>query len=222
MASAPASCGARDRRRRHGAVRPRRVVRPSLGLSPRPASRLPTPAGRGSAATRWYRAPAQAGPCAARRYQPAVGPGPCPCRRCPVPAAAPPAPGRLPGRHSRSPRGRRMICRGGLGHLGNRRESSAAARPTSSPPAFQRSTRCQPCSTSPACSAGNKRAPAKISGNRSRSNSSAVTTPKLPPPPRTAQNRSGSFFASTRICSPPAVTSSIAVTRLQARPCLRT
>ena len=47
--------------------------------------------------------------------------------------------------------------------------------------------------------------------------SSAVTTP-MPPPPRTAQNRSASWSASARTRSPPGVTSSAAVTLLAASP----
>ena len=56
---------------------------------------------------------------------------------------------------------------------------------------------------------------------RTTSNSIAVTTPKLPPPPRSAQNRSGSCSASTRTSSPSAVTSSSAVTALVCSPYLR-
>src|SRR5690349_11538863 len=46
----------------------------------------------------------------------------------------------------------------------------------------------------------------------------ATTIAKSPPPPRSAQNRSGSLSASTVRASPSAVTSSIARTRLQANP----
>ena len=52
-------------------------------------------------------------------------------------------------------------------------------------------------------------------------NSSAVTTPKLPPPPRSAQSRSGFSSADARTSSPSAVTSSAASRLSQARPCLR-
>ena len=51
-----------------------------------------------------------------------------------------------------------------------------------------------------------------------RRNSSAVTTPKLPPPPRTAQNSSGSWSASVRTWRPSAVTSSIATMLFVAMP----
>ena len=43
----------------------------------------------------------------------------------------------------------------------------------------------------------------------------------IPPPPRSAQNRSGSFAQSVRTMSPEAVTTSIAVTWLAPMPCLR-
>src|SRR3954469_2484699 len=49
----------------------------------------------------------------------------------------------------------------------------------------------------------------------------AVTAAKLPPPPRSAQNRSGSFSASTRWDWPSAVTILIATTVLAAMPRLR-
>ena len=58
----------------------------------------------------------------------------------------------------------------------------------------------------------------ELAAGRTRS---AVTTPKLPPPPAHRPEQLGSLSASTRRCSPSAVTSSIAVTRLQASPCLR-
>jgi hypothetical protein len=45
--------------------------------------------------------------------------------------------------------------------------------------------------------------------------------PKLPPPPRSAQNRSGCSSAEARTCSPSALTSSTASRLSQARPCLR-
>ena len=222
MASAPASCGARDkapppwRSSTEASCEPE--PGPTASTSVVDCRRRQFPGQQPLAGIGHRRA---AGPCAARRCQPAAGPRSCPCRRCPVRAGAPPAPRRLRGRHNRSPRARRMICRG---RARAPRESGGKfiSRPTdvisSGTPAVHS---CQPCRTSLACSAGNNRAPAKISGNGNRSNSRAVTTPKLPPPPRSAQNRSGSFSASTRSCSPPAVTTSIAVTRLQARPCLR-
>ena len=46
----------------------------------------------------------------------------------------------------------------------------------------------------------------------------AVTAPKLPPPPRTAQKRSGSDSASTRRMLPSAVTISTETTFEAARP----
>ncbi len=55
------------------------------------------------------------------------------------------------------------------------------------------------------------------SANRNR-----VATPKFPPPPRIAQNRSGSCSASTRWSSPSAVTISAASRLSIVRPCLRT
>ena len=52
-------------------------------------------------------------------------------------------------------------------------------------------------------------------------NSNAVTTPKLPPPPRSAQNKSVCSDGVARVTSPSAVTTSIAVTWFAARPCWR-
>lgn len=52
-------------------------------------------------------------------------------------------------------------------------------------------------------------------------NRNRVTTPKLPPPPRMAQNRSGWLSASTRSDSPSAVTTSAASRLSMVRPCLR-
>jgi hypothetical protein len=54
-----------------------------------------------------------------------------------------------------------------------------------------------------------------------RPNSNAVAIPKLPPPPRRPQNSSGSLSASTRSCSPPAVTRSTATRLSTVSPCLR-
>ena len=64
-------------------------------------------------------------------------------------------------------------------------------------------------------------APAYSSRTGTTANSSAVTTPKFPPPPRSAQNSSGSCAASVRTRWPSAVTISIAVTALVCSPCLR-
>src|SRR5215218_2428330 len=52
-------------------------------------------------------------------------------------------------------------------------------------------------------------------------NSNVVTTPKLPPPPRTAQKRSGFSVALARRTWPSAVTISTPTTLSHARPCLR-
>ena len=49
----------------------------------------------------------------------------------------------------------------------------------------------------------------------------AVTMPKSPPPPRSAQNSSGSLRSVTRMCSPSGSTSSTARTWLAARPYFR-
>ena len=49
-----------------------------------------------------------------------------------------------------------------------------------------------------------------------------VTTPKLPPPPRTAQNRSACCVSSAITMSPDAVTTSAAMTESMVSPCLRT
>jgi hypothetical protein len=52
-------------------------------------------------------------------------------------------------------------------------------------------------------------------------NSNEVTTPKLPPPPRSAQNSSGSSLAETR-CSAPSAVTIVAPIRLSiVSPCLR-
>ena len=75
----------------------------------------------------------------------------------------------------------------------------------------------QACRTSAARWIGKNRSPAYSSRTGYSRISSAVTTP-TPPPPRTAQNRSGSWPASARTRSPPGVTSSAAVTLLAASP----
>src|SRR5215218_10345093 len=64
--------------------------------------------------------------------------------------------------------------------------------------------------------------PASTSGPTGcRVSSSAVTTPKLPPPPRSAHSSSGFSVADARTRRPSAVTSSAASRLSQARPCLR-
>src|SRR4030067_239992 len=63
--------------------------------------------------------------------------------------------------------------------------------------------------TSAACAIGYPMRPDRISGpTRWSRNSNDVTTPRLPPPPRTPQNRSGSFLALAVTSSPLAVTTS--------------
>ena len=76
----------------------------------------------------------------------------------------------------------------------------------------------QACSTSAARWMGKNRSPAYSSRTGYSRISSAVTTPTLPPPPRTAQNRSLLWPASARTRSPPGVTSSAAVMLLAASP----
>ncbi len=79
----------------------------------------------------------------------------------------------------------------------------------------------QSFSTSSLRSQGQASIPACASASGTISNSIAVTTPKLPPPPRSAQNRSGSLSASTRTRFPSALTISTAVIALVWMPCLR-
>ena len=76
----------------------------------------------------------------------------------------------------------------------------------------------QVCSTSALRWRGKNSTPAYNSRTGYSRISSAVTTPTLPPPPRIAQNRSGSWLASARTRSPYGVTSSAAVTLLAASP----
>ena len=64
--------------------------------------------------------------------------------------------------------------------------------------------------------------PPVIEGSGSRANLKRVTTPKLPPPPRIAQNRSGCSSASARTSRPSAVMTSAARRRSIVRPYLRT
>ena len=80
---------------------------------------------------------------------------------------------------------------------------------------------CQVRSTSAWRSYGHRNMPAYTSAYGYRRNSIAVTTPKFPPPPRSAQNRSAWSSAVARTSAPSGVTSSIAVTLFAARPCLR-
>ena len=79
----------------------------------------------------------------------------------------------------------------------------------------------QACSTSRARSHGNSIMPAYTLRIGISSNSIATTAPKLPPPPRSAQKRSG--FSWREACSsrPSAVTTSAESRRLAARPYLR-
>lgn len=77
------------------------------------------------------------------------------------------------------------------------------------------------CRTSTPRSIGNLGPPAYTSVIGNSRSSIAVTTPKLLPPPRSAQNRSGSLSRSARTIRPSAVTTSIASTLLAARPYLR-
>ena len=70
--------------------------------------------------------------------------------------------------------------------------------------------------------AGRTRTPPRIIPTRSRRNSNPVTTPKLPPPPRNAQNSSVCDSALARTTSRSAVTSSAATMWSIVRPYLRT
>ena len=76
-------------------------------------------------------------------------------------------------------------------------------------------------STSAERSTSKNMAPAYSSSTGWTTNSIAVTTPKLPPPPRSAQNRFGWCWASARTRLPSAVTTSSAVTASACRPNLR-
>ena len=73
-------------------------------------------------------------------------------------------------------------------------------------------------STSVARSIGHSIMPAYTDVISNSENSIAVTTPKLPPPPRSAQNRSGWLSASARTSVPSAVTISMATTLFAAMP----
>ena len=76
--------------------------------------------------------------------------------------------------------------------------------------------------TSRARSAPNRATPAKTSGPSGWSwSSSAVTTPKLPPPPRSAQSSSVFSRSETRMIRPSQVTSSAPTRLSHARPSLR-
>ena len=70
--------------------------------------------------------------------------------------------------------------------------------------------------------AGSMNIPPKHSPSGAALNWKRVTTPKLPPPPRIAQKRSGSVRASTRRIFPSAVTISAAINESMVRPCFRT
>ena len=74
------------------------------------------------------------------------------------------------------------------------------------------------CSNAGACSTGHTICPPKISATGKSASSIAVTIPNEPPPPRIAQNSSGSVSASTVTSSPRAFTSSTARTEFAAWP----
>jgi hypothetical protein len=112
---------------------------------------------------------------------------------------------------------RPRIISGSSGSGGSRSTRSEVV--TSSGAAAAQSRQRRSTGSSSVASQASSPAYAVAIGNSA--NSSAVTTPKLPPPPRSAQNRSGSWPASARTRLPSAVTSSIAVTLLVCRPCLR-
>jgi hypothetical protein len=95
------------------------------------------------------------------------------------------------------------------------RRSSAAVLSSSGAVAAQ--SRYQ-ASFSAASSAGKYTAPANTSAIGWRRNSSAVTTPKLPPPPRSAQKRSGLRSALAVTVRPSAVTTSARTTLSAAKP----
>ena len=69
--------------------------------------------------------------------------------------------------------------------------------------------------------AGSTSIPPTLPGRSASRYWNRVTTPKLPPPPRSAQNRSGLVSASARRSSPSAVTMSAASRLSIVRPCLR-
>ena len=75
--------------------------------------------------------------------------------------------------------------------------------------------------TSSACRMSHSSIPAYAVSIGYMRNSSAVTTPRLPPPPRTAQKISGLVSASARTRVPSPITTSTAVRLLVARPSLR-
>ena len=69
---------------------------------------------------------------------------------------------------------------------------------------------------------GSSSMPPTIEGSSCSRNLNRVATPKLPPPPRMAQNRSGWCSSSTSRIWPSAVTSSAASRLSMVSPCLRT
>ena len=78
---------------------------------------------------------------------------------------------------------------------------------------------CQAGSTSLAASSGHCRKAVETRGAAKVSTVNEVTTPRCPPPPpRSAQNRSGSASALTVTASPAAVTTRIDVTASHVRP----
>src|SRR6185436_10275206 len=102
---------------------------------------------------------------------------------------------------------------GGALRATTQQHSSSGALATSS--RYSRSTAGAAengCTMSPAITWG-------PTGCRAKSND--VTTPKLPPPPRIAQNSSGCSVALARTISPAAVTTSAEIRLSTVSPCLR-
>ena len=156
------------------------------------ARRSPRPAGRPAASRGPRRGRARAGPCGGRRCPPAAASAKVSIDRRRARAAAP-AP--RPPRPRRSSATASTIANelprigSGISGIGGK----FIIRPTevTSSGAVAVNS-CQAWRTSPARSTGKKSAPAKTSRTGSSSNSSAVTMPKSPPPPRIAQKSSGS------------------------------
>jgi hypothetical protein len=81
-----------------------------------------------------------------------------------------------------------------------------------------RMTSRQPFITSAAPSTAKVSVPKTTPSSGCASNTKVVTTPKLPPPPRSAQNRSGFSSASAVTTSPDASTTSAPIRLSNARP----